>query len=69
MRRLSGSEKAELWDRFESGESLRSISRSVPIHLVDEFRQPSRTSRRSPTGSSSPTTDDATGSTGGSDHR
>jgi len=27
MRRLSESERAEIWDRFESGESLRSISR------------------------------------------
>ena len=27
MRRLSESEKTELWDRFESGESLRSIGR------------------------------------------
>ena len=27
MRRLSESEKTELWDRFEEGESLRSIGR------------------------------------------
>ncbi len=29
MGRLSGSEKAELWDRFEAGESFRSISRRL----------------------------------------
>ena len=27
MERFSESEKAELWDRFEAGESLRAISR------------------------------------------
>ena len=41
MGRFSESEKAELWDRFEAGESLRSISRelgrapsSVRTHVV-----------------------------------
>lgn len=41
MERLLESEKAELWDRFEAGESLRSISRrlgrapsSVRTHIV-----------------------------------
>ena len=41
MERFSESEKAELWDRFEAGESLRSISRvlgrapsSVRTHIV-----------------------------------
>jgi len=29
MRRLSEAEKAEMWDRFELGESLRSISRRL----------------------------------------
>ena len=29
MRRWSESEQAETWDRFESGESLRSISRRL----------------------------------------
>jgi hypothetical protein len=29
MRRLSESEKFEIWDRFEAGESLRSISRRL----------------------------------------
>ena len=29
MRRLSESEKSEIWDRFEAGESLRSISRRL----------------------------------------
>ncbi len=29
MRRLSESERTEIWDRFESGESLRSISRQL----------------------------------------
>jgi len=29
MRRLSDSERMEIWDRFESGESLRSISRQL----------------------------------------
>ena len=29
MRGLSESEQAEIWDRFESGESLRSISRQL----------------------------------------
>ena len=29
MRRLSESEKFEIWDRFELGESLRSISRRL----------------------------------------
>ena len=29
MRRLSESEKVEIWDRFEAGESLRSISRRL----------------------------------------
>ncbi len=30
MRPLSESEKAEIWDMFELGESLRSISRRLP---------------------------------------
>ena len=41
MERFSESEKTELWDRFEAGESLRSISRqlgrapsSVRTHIV-----------------------------------
>jgi len=41
VERFSESEKAELWDRFEAGESLRSISRvlgrapsSVRTHIV-----------------------------------
>ena len=29
MRRLSESDKSEIWDRFEAGESLRSISRRL----------------------------------------
>ncbi len=29
MRRLSESEKSEIWDGFEGGESLRSISRRL----------------------------------------
>ena len=29
MRRLSELEQTEIWDRFESGESLRSISRRL----------------------------------------
>ena len=36
MRRLSESEKAELWDRFEAGESLRSISRRFGSPTVDD---------------------------------
>jgi len=48
MRRLSESEKAELWDRFEAGESLRSISRrlgrppsTIRTHVVSGgFRRP-----------------------------
>ena len=48
MRRLSESEKAEIWDRFEAGESLRSISRrlgrapsSIRTHVVAAgFRRP-----------------------------
>ena len=48
MRRLSESEKAELWDRFEAGESLRSISRrlgrppsTIRTHVVTAgFRRP-----------------------------
>ncbi len=41
MRRLSGLEKSEIWDRFEAGESLGSISRrlkrppsTIRTHLV-----------------------------------
>ena len=30
MRRLSEAEKSEIWDRFEAGESQRSISPGVP---------------------------------------
>ncbi len=48
MRRLSGAEKAEIWDRFEAGESQRSISRrlgrspsSIRTHLLGSgFRRP-----------------------------
>ncbi len=48
MRRLTESEKAEIWDRFEAGESLRSISRqlgrppsTVRTHVVgSRFRRP-----------------------------
>ena len=48
MRRLSASEKTEIWDRFESGESLRSISRglgrppsTIRTHVVGSgFRRP-----------------------------
>jgi len=48
MRRLSESEKFEVWDRFEAGESLRSISRrlgrppsTIRTHLVSaKFRRP-----------------------------
>ena len=48
MRRLSELEKAEIWDRFEAGESQRSISRrlgrspsSIRTHLVSfGFRRP-----------------------------
>jgi IS30 family transposase len=29
VRRLSGAEKSEIWDRFEAGESQRSISRRL----------------------------------------
>ena len=41
MRRLSEAEKSEIWDRFEAGESQRSISRrlgrspsSIRTHLL-----------------------------------
>ena len=48
MRRLSELEKAEIWDRFEAGESQRSISRrlgrspsSIRTHLLGSgFRRP-----------------------------
>lgn len=48
MRRLSESEKTEIWDRYEAGESLRSISRrlgrppsTVRTHVVGlGFRRP-----------------------------
>ncbi|MCH8130441.1 MAG: helix-turn-helix domain-containing protein, partial [Acidobacteria bacterium] len=48
MRRLSESEKFEIWDRFEAGESLRSISRrlgrppsTIRTHVVSGgFRRP-----------------------------
>ena len=48
LRRLSELEKAEIWDRFEAGESQRSISRrlgrspsSIRTHLVASgFRRP-----------------------------
>ena len=48
MRRLSESEKTEIWDRFEAGESLRSISRglgrppsTIRTHVVSGgFRRP-----------------------------
>ena len=48
MRRLSEAEKAEIWDRFEAGESQRSISRrlgrspsSIRTHLLGSgFRRP-----------------------------
>jgi len=48
MRRLSESEKFEIWDRFEAGESLRSISRrlgrppsTIRSHVVSlRFRRP-----------------------------
>ncbi len=48
MQRLSELEKSEIWDRFEAGESLRSISRglgrspsSIRTHaVVSEFRRP-----------------------------
>ena len=48
MGRFSESEKAELWDRFEAGESLRAISRqlgrapsSVRTHVVSAgWRRP-----------------------------
>ena len=48
MRRLSEPEKAEIWDRFEAGESQRSISRRLDrppstfrTHVVSAgFRRP-----------------------------
>ena len=48
MRRLSESEKVEIWDRFVAGESLRSISRqlgrppsTIRTHVVSaKFRRP-----------------------------
>jgi hypothetical protein len=48
MRRLSESEKVEIWDRFDAGESLRSISRqlgrppsTIRTHVVSaRFRRP-----------------------------
>ena len=48
MRRLSEAEKSEIWDRFEGGESQRSISRrlgrspsSIRTHLLGSgFRRP-----------------------------
>ena len=48
MRRLSEWEKCEIWDRFEAGESQRSISRrlgrspsSIRTHLLGSgFRRP-----------------------------
>ena len=48
MRRLSLAEKSEIWDRFEGGESLRSISRrldrppsTIRTHVVSAgFRRP-----------------------------
>ena len=48
MRRLSESEKSEIWDRFEGGESLRSISRrlsrppsTIRTHVASAgFRRP-----------------------------
>ncbi|TDI49588.1 MAG: helix-turn-helix domain-containing protein [Acidobacteria bacterium] len=48
LRRLSEREKSEIWDRFEAGESQRSISRrlgrspsSIRTHLLGSgFRRP-----------------------------
>ena len=48
MERLSEAEKSEIWDRFEAGESQRSISRrlgrspsTIRTHLVSSgFRRP-----------------------------
>ena len=48
VRRLSESEKSEIWDRYEAGESLRSISRrlgrppsTIRTHVVSgRFRRP-----------------------------
>ena len=48
LRRLSESEKSEIWDRFEGGESLRSISHwlkrppsTIRTHVVSAgFRRP-----------------------------
>ena len=48
MRRLSESEKSEIWDRFEGGESQRSIIRrlsrspsTIRTHLLGSgFRRP-----------------------------
>ena len=48
MRRLSEAEKTEIWDRFEAGDSLRSISRrlsrppsTIRTHVVaGGFRRP-----------------------------
>jgi IS30 family transposase len=56
MRRLSESEKFEIWDRFEAGESLRSISRrlgrppsTIRTHVVSGgFRRPLPASEWSP---------------------
>ena len=56
MRRLSESEKFEIWDRFEAGESLRSISRqlgrppsTIRTHVVSaRFRRPLPTVEWSP---------------------
>ena len=56
MRRLSESEKFEIWDRFEAGESLRSISRrlgrppsTIRTHLVSAgFRRPLSAAEWSP---------------------
>ena len=56
MRRLSESEKFEIWDRFEAGESLRSISRrlgrppsTIRTHVVTAgFRRPLPASEWSP---------------------
>ena len=50
LRRLSEQEKSEIWDRFEGGDSLRSISRSlsrspstIRTHLLSAgFRRPTR---------------------------
>jgi hypothetical protein len=48
VRRLSEAERSEIWDRFEAGESLRSISRrlgrppsTIRTHVLSAgFRRP-----------------------------